>query len=369
MNNYQIFNKLIEGVQVIDREMRYLYLNEVVAQQCKSTIEELLGERMLDKFPTLAGTPVYSKIENCMLTGNSYTLINEFTHNDGSLGWFDLRIEPIDDGVIIFSFDITPQKLIEKELNELNANFDSKIIEKTSELEECFRKQKELSDYKTNFVSIASHQFRTPLTSIILSASMVEQYGSELMEKEKMVSHFGRIKSSANHMVSVLNDFLSLEDADSVKFKNTPTLLDFHSFAQSVIDSVDPLLKDGQKIELKINPIPCDIFFDEELTRGILLNLLSNAIKYSAAGSLIILKGALTPDAFEFEVKDQGIGIPEKDQSKLFSQFYRASNAISEQGTGLGLNIVKQFVDKVGGEVRFDSIEGEGSTFHISLPQ
>lgn len=368
MHKYGMFDKMLEGVQVVDRDMNYLYLNDAVAKQCMSTVEDLMFENMLKKFPTIKDSLLYSKIEECMRTGESREMQNKFIHNDGTFGWFDLRIAPVDDGVIIFSFDVTPQKLLEEEIEKLNYQLNEETQEKVSELEKSFQKQKDLTDYKTKFVSIASHQFRTPLTSIILSVALVEKYGADLLGKEKLVSHFSRIKSSADYMVSILNDFLSYEATETQKLIYKPCTLDFNNFAQSIIDSLEPLLKWGQKIQLMVKPIPCNVYIDRELTRGILLNLLSNAIKYSSENSLVVLKAELTLDCFKFDVIDNGIGIPKEEQMNLFKRFFRASNAKSIQGTGLGLNIVKQFLEEVGGKISFESELGKGSSFFVRFP-
>jgi len=368
MEKYQMFDKMLEGVQVLDKDMNYLYLNDAVAKQSMSTVDELIGENIITKFPSVKGSLLLSKIEECLTTRKSHKMQNEFTHNNGEIGWFDLRIEPIDDGVIIFSFDVTAQKQLEIRINELNKNFDDQLAKRVQELEENFQNQKDLTDHKIRFVSMAAHQFRTPLTSIILSTSLVEQYGIDLIEKEKIATHFSRIKNSADHMISILNDFLDCRTTENGMVNYNPNTLDFCKLAESVVDSLEPLLKDGQEIRLWVKPIPCNAYIDQELTRGILLNLLSNAIKYSHEHSLIRLNAELTKGELKFEVIDSGIGIPKEEQENLFTQFYRASNAKGIQGTGLGLNIVKQFLDRIGGKISFNSEPGRGTSFRVHIP-
>lgn len=369
MNDFYVFDNLIEGVQVINHEMCYLYVNRAVAVQCRQNVEDLIGYKMLDKFPSLKNSEVYSKIELCMQSGNSYNMLNEFIHLDGTTGWFDLRLEAVDQGVMLFSFDITSEVLLKRELEEMNANVEAVIAERTHELEDRLKKEQDLNEFKTKFVSMASHQFRTPLTSIILSASLIEQYGQDIQKKELLASHFSRIKSSANNMVSILNNFLSYDQVESEKIKYNPEFVDFKIYLNQILDTISPLLKANQHFYVSVNPDPCFPSIDGHAVETILFNLLSNAIKYSSPGSSISIKTVLSEDQFYIEISDEGIGIPTNEQSELFGKFFRASNARDIQGSGLGLNIVRQFVELANGSIHYESFEGKGTTFKISIPQ
>lgn len=364
-----LFNKLLEGVQVIDFDMRYLYVNESVAKQVMVTVDELLGQRMLDKFPSLADSDVYRKIKLCMKKRQACNMINKFEHLDGSIAWFDLRIEPVDDGVIIFSLDITHEKQMEDDLVSMNSGIDNMVEKRTRELCESLERERELNELKTKFVSIASHQFRTPLTSIILSASLVEQYGTDLMELEKLNKHFHRIKSSATHLVSVLNDFLDLDQLESKKLHYEPVSVNLKEYVDDLFDNLNPLCKKNQQLTLVHSPKISTITIDPQIMKSVLLNLISNAIKYSDEEKEIILRCETKSHQLVFEVIDQGMGIPEIEQENLFNKFYRASNAREIQGSGLGLNIVKQYVELAQGTIDFSSIENKGSVFRVSLPQ
>ncbi len=369
MNKYQPFDRLYEGVQVIDKDMRYLYVNQAVADQCMQSIDDLIGNRMIDKFPSLKGSEVYARIQECMNTGSPTEMLNQFEQLDGSKGWFELRMEAVDDGVIIFSFDVTRQKQLEEKVSKMNFEIETLVEERTKELMDDLKKEMDLNSFKAKFVSMASHQFRTPLTSIILSTDLVESYGNDLVEKEKITKHFDRIKSSANHMVSVLNDFLSFDELSSGKKRYWPTRTDLVTFIGDIKETLNPILKDNQQIITEIYQTSKEVFIDQQIIKAVMLNLLSNAIKYSPEESRIRLKMQQKNNHFCFEVCDNGIGIPKKEQDMLFNSFFRASNAQNIQGSGLGLNIVKQYVDLANGSIEFDSTEGKGTRFIVEIPE
>lgn len=369
MNSFRVFDNLREGVQVIDHEMRYFYVNEAVAIQCRQTREEILGQRMLDKFPSLRGSEVYRKIELCMKTRKPCKMINEFEHLDGSIGWFDLRMEAVDQGVILFSFDITSEVDLKRDLKKMTDEFETIVEERTRKLEDRLRREQELNEMKVRFVSMASHQFRTPLTSIILSAALIEQFGEDIQKKEMLASHFNRIKSSANDMVAILNNFLTNDQSESEKLVYEPECIEFRVLIDEILDILSPLLKANQRFDVSVDPEHCFPSVDRYAVKTILLNLLSNAIKYSTSGSVITLRSVLDRVQLYIEIGDEGMGIPIGEQGKLFGKFFRASNVKDIQGSGLGLNIVQQFVELAKGKIHYESVEGEGTTFKVSIPQ
>ena len=250
-------------------------------------------------------------------------------------------------------------------------NFLQEQIKERKKAEEETRKaldkERELNELKTKFVSIASHEFRTPLSTVLSSASLVAQY-KEKGDLEKIDKHILRIKSSVNHLTSILNDFLSLgrlEEGKIEVIKETVLLCDF---LKEIKEELKPTLKDGQEIQDNCHFKNQSIETDRRLIRNILFNLISNASKYSDSGKSIYLECNKKGKSVIISVRDEGIGIPENEVKHLFERFFRASNVTNIQGTGLGLNIVNRYVDLLGGKIDFSSIEGKGSTFTITLP-
>ena len=235
------------------------------------------------------------------------------------------------------------------------------------QLAHALKKEKELSELKSRFVSMASHEFRTPLTSILGSADLIEMH-AQLGKLEKFPRHISRIKSSVDNLISILNDFLSLEKLESGKVLYQPESVEMCSYAEQILDEVNLLTKGTQKIRF-VHQGENHVKIDKHLVKNIIINLVSNAVKYSPKDKDVDLNTARMHDKFFIEVKDRGIGIPEKDQKLMFSRFFRASNVESIKGTGLGLTIVKRYLDIMGGKISFESKEGDGTTFRVEIPQ
>lgn len=237
-----------------------------------------------------------------------------------------------------------------------------------ADLDNSLKRERDLNAMKTRFVSIASHEFRTPLSTIMSSLSLVEKY-VERNELPKIDKHVERIKKSIKGLTEILNDILSVNKLEEGKiYINTEELSIIH-FLEELIAEVSGLLKNGQSISLACSDNHnCTLRHDPKLLRHIIVNLISNAIKFSGENTEIKIKGELKGDRILISVADQGIGIPVKDQQQLFGRFFRAENAGQIQGTGLGLSIVAQYTKLLKGTVAFVSTENVGSTFTVELP-
>ncbi len=261
-------------------------------------------------------------------------------------------------------------KLVE-DLEKANQFLQEQIAERKKAEEEtrqALEKERELNELKTKFVSIASHEFRTPLSTVLSSVSLIKQY-KEKGDLDKMDKHVQRIKSSVNHLTAILNDFLSLGKLEEGRIEIVKELVDIHEFFDEICEEVRPLLKAGQTIKIENKSTLSKIPLDKRVLRNILFNLLSNASKYSNSGKPIHILSDLTAEGALFmAVRDEGVGIPENEVKHLFERFFRASNVTAIQGTGLGLNIVKRYVDLLDGTIDFTSTEGKGSTFSITIP-
>lgn len=254
-------------------------------------------------------------------------------------------------------------------LNRLVEKLEEEVIERKKAEQEVLKslaRERELNDLKSKFVSIASHEFRTPLSTILSSNSLIQQY-KERGEVDKLDKHINRIKSSVNHLTSILNDFLSLGKLEEGKIEVVWETISLKDFLEEIIEDLAPSLKENQQIIMA----PLDnqmIQSDGRILRNILFNLISNASKYSEPGKKIYLNTSMTIDHLSLAVRDEGIGIPQEESSHLFDRFFRASNATNIQGTGLGLHIVKRYVELLNGTIHFTSKQGAGSLFTVTVP-
>jgi len=227
-------------------------------------------------------------------------------------------------------------------------------------------KEKEVNQLKTQFVSVASHEFRTPLSSIQLSASLIEQYYDKL-NRDKVLYHLGKIKSSVNYIAAILNDFLSVERIESGRLKTDLKEIDLKKLMDETVMQMALQAKPGQVINYIQEGVTDKIILDDNLLKHCIFNLTSNAIKYSGEDGVIELKSSINENDCIITVKDNGIGIPAADQVHLFEPFFRAGNIGTIQGTGLGLNIVQRYVELMHGRIGFNSDEN-GTAFEIILP-
>jgi PAS domain S-box-containing protein len=254
-------------------------------------------------------------------------------------------------------------------LNTLINKLEEEVIERKKAEEEARKaldRERELNELKTKFVSIASHEFRTPLSTVLSSASLVQQYKNK-GDYDKVDKHVQRIKSSVNHLTMILNDFLSLGKLEEGKVEVNLESIYIKEFFSEILEEVSSMLKDGQKIVVNSFTDQEQIQTDQRILRNIMFNLISNASKYSDPNKEIHLFCRKTDSGISFSVKDEGIGISTEDQKHLFERFFRASNSGNIQGTGLGLNIVKRYVDLLKGKISFTSEFGKGSEFIVEL--
>lgn len=230
----------------------------------------------------------------------------------------------------------------------------------------ALEKERELNELKSRFVSMASHEFRTPLSTILSSASLLSRYDKP-EHHERKEKHITRIQSSVRNLVGILEDFLSLDKLEAGKIGCQPVEFELIGVIDEVVGDMELNLKKDQRIELN-NQVTDRVHLDPKLLRNILINLVSNAIKYSPEGSVVGIDSYTEEDFIFIKVKDQGIGIPKEEQVHLFDRFFRAGNVTNIQGTGLGLNIVQKYLGLMQGEITFKSEESIGSEFIVKLP-
>ena len=258
-------------------------------------------------------------------------------------------------------------KKLEFEIQE-RKSAENALLEKEKALRKAYEREKELNHLKSRFVSMASHEFRTPLSAILSSAELIEAYndGGQDQKREK---HIVRIRSAVNNLTSILNDFLSLSKLEEGKVLSHPVEFMFNDFCNDLLDDILPILKPGQKVISPTDNLKTVLFLDHKLLKNILLNLFSNAIKYSEQGKSIYFEFSMDEKSLYFSIRDEGIGIPSEEQEHLFTRFFRAHNVENIQGTGLGLTIVKRYLELMDGSIHFESHLGVGTIFKISLPR
>jgi PAS domain S-box-containing protein len=265
-----------------------------------------------------------------------------------SLGHFKTGEEQY---AIAFIADITKRKLNEE-----------KILAQQLEME----KEKELNDLKSRFVSMASHEFRTPLSTVLSSVSLLSKYTST-EDQSKRDKHIDRIKSSVKTLTDILNEFLSLGRIEEGKVEMNPEVFDLVEFINGMNNEMSVLLKPGQNFIFNHKGIT-ESYTDTNLLKHIMINLISNAIKFSPENASIIIDAEVTTTHTKISITDKGIGIPISDQVHLFERFFRATNVTNIQGTGLGLHIVGRYVELLNGSIHCHSEFENGSSFIINLP-
>ena len=324
---------------------------------------------------------------------------------DGSVFPMRLAVSEVQlkDRIIFTGFihDLSPQKEAEKQIRQLNEELEAKIKERTIELaesvsqllttnkrlaheinakknavkalrnselelKEALAKEIELGALKTRFISMVSHEFRTPLSTILASAELINNYNQT--DHPKIKKNTTRISNAVDNLTEILNDLLSLSKLEEGKVAVKPTDFDLYCFVEDLIEQMQVSLKRDQQILFKRVENNFLVRSDAKILKNILFNLFSNAIKYSKEGQTIECRVDQQEKEYTIMVVDQGIGIPQEDQKYLFTRFYRASNVENIQGSGLGLSIAKHYIHLLNGQLTFESQLGKGSTFLINLP-
>lgn len=257
-----------------------------------------------------------------------------------------------------------------KQLKAVNRNYKKELnrrIDVENKLKESLKKERELNELKSKFLSLVSHEFKTPLSGILTSAILLEKY--QLTEQqEKRDKHLKTITDKVQYLNGVLNDFISLERLDSSNENYKFKTFNLSKVINEVVYDANMLLKTGQHISIPENASDFVLYQDEKVLENILSILIYNAIKYSPENSEIDLRISKNAKNIIFTIKDQGMGIPKNDQKFVYNRYFRGENALNIQGTGIGLNIVKEHLKNLGGTINFISTENKGSIFFVELP-
>ena len=282
--------------------------------------------------------------------------------------------------IIAFIIDRTERKEAEERIKRVNAELELKVEERTKilketlhqleaskdELSAALEKEKELNDMKSRFVTMASHEFRTPLSTILSSASLIGKY-KNTEEEEKRHKHVDRIKSAVTNMTLILNDFLSAGKLEEGKISVNLVTIDVPSYIHESLNELSNFLKPGQVVNYN-HQGDKNFVCDKQFLKNMIINLVSNASKFSPENKTIEINTINSNNELQLTVKDNGMGIPADEQKNLFERFFRAKNASNVQGTGLGLSIVAKYVEVLKGIIKFESELNKGTTFYINLP-
>lgn len=301
---------------------------------------------------------------------------------DGSLFPFRLAVTEVQyQGRIIYNgfiHDLTREKDAEAQLLQYTNKLEQLVEERTSELQSLviqlqeakeevshsLEKEKELNQLKSRFVSMASHEFRTPLSSIQLSASLIDKYATDY-HNPNIAKHVSKIKIAIGNLTTILNDFLSLERLEAGVIEPQFQMINLLKFSEEITEEMQMVSKQNQNIIYQHTGTQSNIYTDSNLLKNAIINLISNAIKYSGENTFIEFNTEINQQATLITIKDNGIGIPLSEQKHLFEAFFRAHNTGNIPGTGLGLNIVDRYVKLLNGEVEFESSENQGTKFTL----
>lgn len=382
-----IIENAIDGIITIDDRGLIENINPAALQLFGfETREELLGKNVSVLMPEPDKRMHDNYIANYENTGHKKIIGigREVTgqRKDGSTFPFRLGVSEIkfSDRRIYTGFihDLSRQKEDEIKIKSYTEELEVKIKERTRELiksineletakehvSALFEKEKELNQLKTRFVSMASHEFRTPLSSIQLSASLINKY-VEKKDAESVEKHTSKIKNAINNLTTILNDFLSLEKLEAGKVEVNQQSFDIFKLAEEIAEEMQLMTKQKQLIVYEHQGTTSQVFLDQNLLKNCIINLISNAIKYSGEDTMIQFNSIVNQNELIIDVKDNGIGIPATEMDNLFEPFFRAHNTGDIPGTGLGLNIVRRYVGLMNGTCTCTSEQNVGTTFRL----
>ncbi|MCX6216189.1 ATP-binding protein [Spirosoma sp.] len=357
-------------------DFRYTYFNEQAKNSLPPDWQQVSNQTVRSIDFSGNANQMIALLTQVVETGE--TLRRETQTPDGKI-IFSV-VSRLGTGTIITFLDVTQQRQAEEQAR-YSAELEQKVADRThalsqtlseleqsrNELERALDVERELSELKVRFVSMASHEFRTPLTTILTSTSLLEKYAEITNQQDRQLKHIERIKIAVKHLNDILEEFLSLEKLQEGQINVNPVAVDLSQLVSETVHYIQDAFEHKQSIEVTLS-CPDFINLDPSLFRKILINLLSNAVKYSGPESEIRIQAFCDNSLLILSVQDQGIGISEDDQKRLFERFFRAKNVSTIQGTGLGLHIVNRYIKLMGGQINLASKLNVGTTLTLTLP-
>jgi PAS domain S-box-containing protein len=334
---------------------RHVWVNDTFARMLGYEAQELMGKESVVHFPDRKSWEAFgAEAYPTLAAGRPFMTERLMKRKDGSLFWCQVAGNAVDPkdlskGSIWTNVDVTDRKRAEEEILR------------------ALEKEKELSELKSRFVAMTSHEFRTPLATILSSAELLEHYGAQLAPEEKQ-ELYQSIRTGVDRMTRMLDNVLVIGRAEAQMLDFKPALSDLAAFCDGLVDEMRLAAGINHSLAYTYEGARGPVNVDERLLRHVLVNLISNAFKYSPKGGAVHFSVRVNNGTAAFEVRDSGIGIPAEDQPRLFETFHRARNVGNISGTGLGLAIVKKSLELHGGSIRFNSVPGQGTRFEVTIP-
>ncbi|RMB64111.1 PAS domain-containing sensor histidine kinase [Dokdonia sinensis] len=361
-----IFNESLNEIFIFDAQtLKFIDVNKGAQQNIGYTLDELVQMTPVDIKPSFTEEQFRSYIAPLLNKTQEQLIFNtEHIRKDGSIYPVEVHLQTSFSGgrktFVAIILDIT-------ERANYTERLEKTVVERTRQLEEALGKEKELNELKTKFLSLVSHEFKTPISGILTSATLAGKYTKE-EQQEKREKHLDTIKSKVKYLNTIIDDFLSIERLDTGKTNYKFSTFPLSKVLNEVIYDANMHLKSGQSIKYPPNADDITVDYDEKILELSLSNLIHNAVKYSSENTIVDIKAYQNETHLEIQIIDQGIGIPEHEQRFVFDRYFRAENALLSPGTGIGINIVKNHLENLGGNITFKSVQNEGSTFTISIP-
>jgi len=383
-----IIETAIDGIITIDNRGIVESLNPAARKLFGYELEEVVGKNISMLMPEPDKSSHDGYLGRYQHTGEKRIIGKgrevRGLRKDGTTFPFRLAVSEVqyDHRIIYTGFihDLSKEKEAEQRLMEYAAELEDLVDERTKSLKKMvfalseakeevslsLEKEKELNQMKSRFVSMASHEFRTPLSSIQLSSVLIEKYAAPF-DNAHIRKHVSKIKNAVGNLTTILNDFLSLERLEAGKVEPDFTQFDLVRLSEEVTEEMQMIAKQEQNIIYQHTGLNNMVNLDQNLLRNCMINLISNAIKYSGEHTFIEFNTEITDTKCMVTISDNGIGIPESDQKNLFQPFFRANNTGNIPGTGLGLNIVLRYANLMKGELHFESELNNGAKFTLSF--
>jgi two-component system, LuxR family, sensor kinase FixL len=383
-----IIETAIDGILTIDNRGTVESLNPAALKLFGYSEEEVIGNNISMLMPEPDKSSHDGYLHRYQSTGEKRIIGKgrevRGLRKDGTTFPFRLAVSEVqyDDRIIYTGFihDLSKEKEAEQRLKEYAAELEELVEERTKSLKKMvsalseakeevslsLEKEKELNQMKSRFVSMASHEFRTPLSSVQLSSVLIEKY-AEPYDNVHIKKHVSKIKNAVGNLTTILNDFLSLERLEAGKVEPAFTLFDLVKLSEEVTEEMQMIAKEDQNIIYQHTGLESMVNLDQNLLRNCMINLISNSIKYSGEHTFIEFNTEISDSKCTVMIRDNGIGIPQSEHKNMFQPFFRANNTGNIPGTGLGLNIVLRYANLMNGELHFESEINEGAKFILSF--
>ena len=365
-------DRLLEGCQIIGPDWRYIYVNDTAARQGRRSVQELLGRSMLETDPDFAGSALFERLRHSMQERVDARFENEFQYPDGSTAAFELSVQPVPEGILILSLDISARKRDERTLIEARDELERMVALRTAELS-IAKEQAESSDrLKSEFLATMSHELRTPLNAIIgfTGTLLMKLPGPLNPEQEKQLR---TVQASAKHLLSLINDLLDVAKIESGKLELRLEAVPCQRVIEDVVAALRPAAAAKNLTLLtQMSHFDVPVLAERRSLSQILINLTNNAIKFTDHGSVTLHLADADPHTgrVSISVIDTGPGIAANDQKRLFQSFAQIERGSTRkvEGTGLGLYLSRKLAELMGGQITLDSVPGRGSRFTLLLP-